>query len=89
MPRNPEKTEQMSPEERRSYARRLREAADAIEALHDVVGHETTAWVFRKPSLVDGLRRVESFSRDARRTINQVIAGRPLKKSSSKDDLNS
>lgn len=87
MAREPEKTEKLTPEERRAYSRRLREIADAVDMFHDVVGHESDAYVFRKPSLVDGLRRVEAFGSDLRKTINQVIAGKPLKKGSRKADL--
>lgn len=87
MGREPEKTDCLTPEERRAYSRRLRELADAIDMFHDVTGHESNGYVFRKPSLVDGVRRIEAFGSDLRKTINQVIAGKPLRKNSRKQDL--
>lgn len=87
MSRQPEKTDIITPEERRSYAKRLREVAEMIDTFNDVAGHESSAYVFRKPSLIDGLRRIEAFGADLRKTINQVIAKKPLKKNSRKTDL--
>lgn len=83
--RQPEKTSSLTPAERVAYAKRLRDAAKVIDALDRQLDGD--GWVFRKPSLIDGLRRIEAFTNDLRRTVNLIQSGKNLDRDSTKADL--
>lgn len=86
MARAPELTTLTTSKERQAFARRLREAARVLDEFDETV-EGADSWIFRVPSIVDGLRRVESFVEDLRRTTNYVVSGRELTKRSTKADL--
>lgn len=73
-------------DELRVYADRLREIAKRLDEFREnVPGKEK--WAFRRPSLEDGLRRIESFDKDLRRTLMLAYMKKPLGPKSEKSDL--
>jgi len=75
-----EQTKPLNAREAASYAARLQRVVDALGAAQDAIGQaeEGELWLFRKPSLEDGLRRLEAALPESEKSVSAFNEGRPF-----------
>lgn len=83
MPR--EETKPLTLPELKEYIARLERIAAEMRALEPVFESAKELWVFRKPSVEDGVRRLDSFVPELRNSVKQHNIGDPYGPNSTKN----
>jgi len=75
-----EQTKPLNAREAASYAARLQRVVDALGSAQEAISQaeDGELWLFRKPSLEDGLRRLEAALPEIEKSVSAFNEGRPF-----------